>query len=359
MTKVVIIGGSYAAHLAVSELYKTSNDLDVTLVSLNTHSYFNVAAPRLLVEPEKIDKTLFSIEKFLKNRSGGKGKFVHGKATGVDFDANTVTVLNDGTKTETVLTYDLLVLATGAKSQFDGYKVNESHLTARAALEETAKKLKTAKLVAIIGGGPTGVETAGEISYAYKSTAVTLYTGSSSPLSSHQKLVSGAITKLKNLGVEVVNNVRLTSVEGGAVTLDNGETRTFDLVLDATTQTPYSEYLPASVKDKDGYVITDNYLAVKGTKNVLALGDIVSGPSKTVVDLKRGQIGVFAASANSILNASAPSGKEWKPVQGTLIVPISPTGGEGLIFGWHIPNYLVKVFKSKTFFMNRAAEDLA
>lgn len=42
-----------------------------------------------------------------------------------------------------------------------------------------------------------------------------------------------------------------------------------------------------------------------------------------------------------------------------ILVPISPTGGEGLIFGWRIPNFLVRMLKAKTFMMERAGENFS
>lgn len=355
MVKVVILGGSFAAHFAFTALYKNSSDLEVTLVSATSHSYFNIPSPRLLVQPERLGEVIFSIEEFVAKKSNGKGKFIHGKATSVDFGAQTVTVLANGSNR--TLDYNLLVLATGSKTNFNGFKVNDSHLDAQKAIKETAEKLKTAKLVAVIGGGPTGVETVGEIAYALKSAAVTLYTGSSGPLPATPQLLAGATTKLNTLGVEVVNNVRVKTIEDGAIALDNGKTLKYDVVINATNLTPYSEYLPDSVKDDKGFVLTDSHLVVKGTTNVLALGDIVSGGSATIVEMKLSQLGVFAASANGILSSAKAGTKKWAAVKNTIFVPISPTGGEGLIFGWRLPNFLVRLFKAKTFFFEKAAEE--
>lgn len=355
MVKVVILGGSYAGALALTNLYKVQPKAEVTLVSLSTHSYFNVASPRLLVEPKKFDDAVFPLEKLVKDRSQGKGKFVQGKATNVDFDKNSVAV---ETSTGSVqLDYDVLVLATGSATLWNGYKVNESHLAAKDTILTTAEKLKSAKTVAIVGGGPTGVETAGELSHAFKNLKVTLYTGGSGPLAGLAKLEAGATDKLNNLGVEIINNVRTKSVKETEITLESGESVNYDLVIEAFSLTPYSTYLPESVKDASGYVKTNKQLVVQGTTNVIALGDIVSGSLKTVVDLKMGQIGVYSATLKSILNGEKPT-KEWTPVQGTILVPISPNGGEGTLFGWHVPNFLVRFLKAKTFFLDKAGEDL-
>lgn len=356
MTKVIIIGGSFAGHMALDTLYKVKPDLDVTMVSLSSHAYYNISAPRLLVEPEKLDQTVYPNAEFVKNHSKGKGTFVHGTAISVDLESKTVTVTAESG--EQVLKYDFLVIATGTSSEFAGFKVNQSHTKAMDAITETAKLIKESKLVAIIGAGPTGVETAAEIAYAVKSTKVTLYTGSTGPLTALPRLASGANTKLADLGVEIVNSVRSKAVEGTTVHLDNGESRTFDVVLQAVTEKPYSDFLPDLVKDDHGFVVTDKSLVVKGFPDVVALGDIVSGGKRLAVDIKMRQTAVFTATAKRLLGVDPNALKDWTPLDGTVLVPISPNGGEGLIFGWHVPNFLVRMLKAKTFLLDKARKDI-
>lgn len=358
MSKIVIIGGSYAAHSALTTIYKANPNAEVTLVAMNDHSFFSVAAPRLLVQPELFDKTVFPVETFVKKESNGKAKFVHGKAESVDFAANTVTVSTSG---ETVvLDYDFLVIATGTKSAFNGWKVNESHESTKAAIEDANTKLKTAKTIAVLGAGPTGVESAGEVADFVPKAEVSLYTGAAGPLLSVPSLSAGATKKLEALGVKIINKVRSTSVtsdaSGYTVVFDNGETKKFDLVLEATSHTPYSDFVPASAKDEAGWVVTDKHLLVKGTKNVYAYGDIIAGSGKTIVDLKFALTPTFTLVVKSVFFGQGGALKDYKTVSNMLMVPISKKGGEGILFGWHAPNFLVKFVKSKTYMVSNAGE---
>ncbi|QFZ26785.1 putative apoptosis-inducing factor [Clavispora lusitaniae] len=361
--RIVIVGGSYAGHMAFSSICKNHADveMDITMVSMSKNAYYNVISPRLLAEPEKFDQVTFSVEDFVRKYSGGKARFVQGKVTKADFTSNSVSVETSHNPQEAEkIEYDLLVIATGAKSNFAGFKVNSSADEAKAAIEKTVSQLQTAKSVAVIGGGPTGVETCGEIASKYKSISVTLYTGSVGPLPTFPSLTRGATDKLSKLGVKVINGVksveRKSTASGTQVVLDNGETKTFDVVIEATRETPFSDFVPASAKDEVGWVLTDNHLVVKGTENVVALGDIVSGSPKTIVDLKRGQIGVFSDTVKYLLGSSSTLGKEYCPVTNLILIPVSRTGGEGLIYGWHAPNWAVWFLKSRTFMIERAGE---
>lgn len=361
MVKIVIIGGSFAGHLAFLSLYKLDPRLEVTMVSMSTHSYFNVAAPRLLIEPERFDECVFSNEAFVEKRSLGRGKFVHGAATEVDFDKQIVKVDVDGN--DVFLPYDFLVLATGTSSQFSGFKVNRSHYHARSAILATAARIKAANRVAIVGAGPTGVETAGELAANIKTLKVTLYTGRSGPLADFPKLKNGAAEKLEKVGVEIINRKIVKSVlftaQRDQIVLDNGDTKDYDVVIQATRQAPFSGFLPASIKDSQGYVKTNSQLVVEGHSNIIALGDIVAGSERTYVDLKYRQYAVFTATMKRLLHVDASATKKYSHGRRVIMVPMSADYGEGLMFGYRVPNWMVKLIKLKSFMIEKAGDDLS
>ncbi|QRG37743.1 hypothetical protein FDK38_002124 [Candidozyma auris] len=356
MPHVVVLGGSFAGCHAIKTLYGLSDSIEVTLVSPSTHAYFNCAAPRVLVEPEVLEKTFFSLEDFIQKVSKGKGKYVQATATNVDFDKNEVTIKVSGSPQ--VVQYDYLVIATGSKSHDEGFKVNTSHEEAKKGILEWGNKIKESKSIAILGGGPTGVESAGEIAHDLKKKVV-LYTGDSAPLAPWN-LGEGATKKLEKLGVEVINKVRYTKIaktgSGFHVVFDDGSEKDFDLVLNTTLYTPYSDFLPDSVKNKAGYVVTDDQLIVQGQKNVFALGDILAIGARSIVDLKMGQLPVFAATAKTHIVGQQGAAKKFAPVTSTILVPISRKGGEGRLFGWSLPNFLVWFLKSRNFMVDQASD---
>ncbi|KAM9892808.1 hypothetical protein OXX79_009776 [Metschnikowia pulcherrima] len=331
MPQIVIIGGSYAGLKAVSTIYSTKTaNLDVTVVSPSSHVYFNVAAPRLLVEPEKLSQTVFPVEEILSESSNG--------------DAN------------------------GTQAKWAGWKVNTSHEDAQKAILATNHALKKASTVAIVGGGPTGVETAGEIAKEFPSAKVTLYTGADAPLAfAGPSLSVKATRKLENLGVQIINDLQIKEVlrkeHGDTLVLDSGETRDYDVGLESFISGPFSSYLPSSVKDEQGFVVTDGNLLVKGCNGVVAFGDIVSGSSKSIVDLKFGQSGIFTATIKKLLQdvqtpgfltKSTDAESSYNPVKHTLAVPISRDGGVGMLYWVPLPSFLVWLGKARTFMIESA-----
>lgn len=97
--QVVIIGGSYAGILALKTLLKSSPiELNITLISPNDSGYFNAAAPRLLIEPESIEKTIFPIKPTIEKLTSGTihtAKFLQGVVTKVDLTNQKVLLITN------------------------------------------------------------------------------------------------------------------------------------------------------------------------------------------------------------------------------------------------------------------------
>ena len=96
----------------------------------------------------------------------------------------------------------------------------ESTLSTRAAtFESMAAKLAAARSVLIIGGGPVGVELAGEIVSKTPGKRVTLVDGGSALLSLGMPPAAGsiALSWLRASGVRVLLNTKVGGGEGGVL----------------------------------------------------------------------------------------------------------------------------------------------
>lgn len=68
--------------------------------------------------------------------------------------------------------YDILVVATGSRSIADEHGVPwklslDGYEATKAALHKIQERVKAAKSIVLGGGGPTGIETAGELGFEY------------------------------------------------------------------------------------------------------------------------------------------------------------------------------------------------
>ncbi|KAJ9113461.1 hypothetical protein QFC19_000381 [Naganishia cerealis] len=357
--EVVIIGGSFAGLKAAKHiLAKGDSEISVTVVSKSTHAFYTVAAPRLLLEPSKLDKAVAKVEETLKkNNKNSHVKFIHGSVESLNLKDRSIDVNSNG-QTQ-LLTYDVLVIASGTRYATPTFKLLGDYSLTIESIEKVNKELKAATKIAVIGGGPTGVETAGEIGYEYgKTKTITLYTGSKGPLSylgDHRS--KQAELKLQKLGVKVANSVRPHVKEGKVLTFEDGTSEEYDVVIEANGLQPNSDFLPADVLDESGFVLTNDYLQLKDFPEVVAGGDIVSGTASDLVTFNYVQWGTLLKTLDYLFDKSQDRRKPMKPIKTTQFVPISREGGIGILFGCGVPNFLVRMLKAKDFMLSKAQEN--
>lgn len=357
---VVVLGGGFSAVIAVQEITKIDSMAKVTVISPSSHLFFNVATPRALVNPDYPSKIFFPLKKiFAKQISKGHVTVVQGKAIRTNFEDNQVVYLSEDK--EVVESYDALVLATGTRSELKALKLDGGHEESLKAIEEIAATVKKAKTIAVAGGGPTGVEIASEVKQNYPQARVILYTGCHGPLEAIDK-IHATTKKLTALGVEIVNKVMIASQEeldDGKINLylSNNETITVDAYIPAIGLLPNSQYIDSDFLDEDGYVITENTLIVKGTKNVIAVGDLVSGTPNSIVVIKFTHMSALVSTLKNLLLGSKITHTYKPPTSATHFVPTGSKGGIGVLFGWSVPSFVVAKMKSKDFMLSKAFDD--
>jgi NAD(P)H-nitrite reductase large subunit len=167
MRHIVILGASYAGVGTAHRIFKqTSKDASfkITLISPNTDIYWNMAAPRAAAGVYGDEKVFQPIAPGFK-KYGDSFEFIIGTAQSLDFENKTI-ALADG-KT---IKYDYLILATGSRTKevtpFKGLETTEK---TKEALHELRQKIKQSSTIVIAGGGPTGIEFAGELAFEYGS----------------------------------------------------------------------------------------------------------------------------------------------------------------------------------------------
>ena len=253
------------------------------------------------------------IEPGFKHYPKGSFDFVLGTASGLDPETKTVIVTT--ATGEIKQTYDILILATGTRTTGDlPWKASRSGYQAtKDILHKYQKQVKAAKSIVLGGGGPTGVETAGELGFEYgKTKEITLITGA--PELMHDCLpvnISKVVEKeLKKLHVTTTKGVKITDSKATAdgkteLTLDNGETKIVDLYLPTVGNLPNTEYVPKALLDDNGYVIVDEYLRVKGADGVWAVGDVSNVDPSQIVYIQK-QTPVITKNLDLVIKGKQP-----------------------------------------------------
>jgi NADH dehydrogenase len=242
--------------------------------------------------------------------------------TGLDLDRREVT-LEDGSK----LTYDYLILATGATHSYFGHdewepmapglKSLEDALVMRqrilAAFEEAERNPHDAERLltfVVVGAGPTGVELAGAlVEIAVHSLGddfdvidptrarVVLVEGAPDVLPVYpDDLSRSAHRQLETLGVEVLTGAMVEEIDSGGVTLTDGHRIDAGLVLWAAgvEASSLGEMLGVDT-DRSGRVRVQDDLSIPDHPEVFVTGDLATVPGVPGVAPAAMQMGRHAA----------------------------------------------------------------
>jgi NADH dehydrogenase FAD-containing subunit len=389
---IVVLGGSFGglqvAHYILQHIASIDKSFHVYVVDPSADFYARPAGPRAILNDILIPES----GQFLNIAAGLKqypnGTFLEGKATSIDVGGRSVDVtLSQDGKVKTI-SYHALVIATGASTPSPLFSPAPTAAETRAALRKFREALPNAKTIVIAGGGPVGVETAGEIgdylngspgwfSSPPKKARVILATSSDKLLPVLRvDVAKQAETYLSNLGVEVLYNVKVlktspstagTSLDTVAqnnvtVELSNGEKIQADLFIPAMGVSPNSSFVPKDLLNEHGRVKTNaGTLRVDDAgPRVYSLGDVSSASPGGIVHLID-QIPVVVTNLKRDLLASkagtdsSTTGKDKIyefQTSATQVVPIGRNKGVGQVFGWWFPSIMVWALKGRDYMLS-------
>lgn len=352
MKQVVIIGGSFAAAAALKSVLAVQELVNIIVIAPSDFAWNNAASPRLLIEPERKQETIVDFRNLVESRiqnSIHQGKFIKSTVTNVDLDERKLSY------DDQILTYDYLIIASGSRYINNAFKLSNScdYKQSFEEIDQLSQKISLAKTIAIIGGGATGVEVAGEIGFKYgKSKKIDLFTGSLAPLPLLKDSTrKAAITKLSKLNVNVMNNIKVKEFTETSISYDQ-EIKNYDLVVPTFKSIPNTDFLPEKVLSSTGYVLVNNSFILKNYPNVIAFGDVAHCTKKSIADIIYFQSKVVKSSVNHWFSGLSVS--SYSPKQ-MLLVAISKNGGVGEVFGLPFPSVLIKIFKSRDYGIKQSA----
>jgi NADH dehydrogenase len=295
---IVIIGGGFAGINLAKELGNNPH-FSITLVDKNNYNFFppliyQVATAYL--EPSSISypfRKLFAEKTNLHFRLGSLVK--------VETELNQV-ILNNGS-----LSYDILVFATGAETNYFGNEnirknsipmktlsdaiIMRNTLLLRmeqASISNDPKEVEKLLTLVIAGGGPTGVEISGMFAEMKlgilrkdypelkgKGGGIYLVDGGKavlSPMSEKSQQDTAAV--LNKLGVTLIMNTHVEDFSDDTVVLSDGaKIISKNLIWAAGVTAKTFEGIPAAWYGRGKRLLVDEHNKVIGSDNVYAVGD--------------------------------------------------------------------------------------
>ncbi|WP_442794808.1 NAD(P)/FAD-dependent oxidoreductase [Pelobium manganitolerans] len=311
--RIIIIGGGFGG----IQLAKKLNKQEVEVLMVDRHNYhtfqpllYQVATGGL--EPDSIAFPLRKVFRSQKNLN-----FRVADVLRIEPEENKIiTDIGD-------YSYDYLVIATGSETNFFGQKEIEHFampmktvpeaLNLRslilqnleeALIEEDAERKKALMTFVVVGGGPTGVETAGALAELrnhvlisdypeldIKSLRIFLIEGGSRVLEPFSEEASAKAKQfLEDMGVVVYDKTRVNFYDGQKITYNDTETiDTKGVIWSAGVKGAIIPGLDKAEIVRGGRIKTNTYNRIVGYDNVFAIGDLAYMETK---DYPHGHPGV-------------------------------------------------------------------
>lgn len=297
--KIVIAGGGFGG-LRLARKLTDKKGIDVTLLDRFNFHQFQPLFYQVATAGLDASDISFPLRKAFHEENNIH--FRMGMVTSIDITAKKVITA------EAEYPYDILVLATGADTNFFGNQQLIEHTfpmkstvealqikyrllqnMENALYADTAEDLAKLLTIVIVGGGPTGVEMSGAIAdmrrfvlpkdypeIDFNKMKIYLLEGSPETLSSmSDKSSKDSLGYLQKLGVLVKTNTIVKDYDGKTVTMQNGEQIESSLVVWAAG---IKGNIPSGIDEKfivkGNRVVVDRYNMVKGLDKVYAIGDV-------------------------------------------------------------------------------------
>jgi NADH:ubiquinone reductase (H+-translocating) len=297
--KLIILGGGFGG-LRLANLLSNKEGIDIILIDRFNYHQFQPLFYQVATAGLDASNISFPLRKAFQ-----KSKNVRIRMAEVE---RIDTVANQVITNEDTYSYDYLVIATGASTNFFGNKNLEEHAfpmksTVEAlqlrhklihnfedALHVTDKEeLQRLMNVVVVGGGPTGVELSGAIAEMKKYVLpkdypeldfsmmnIYLLEGTGKTLAAMSEESSAhSLNYLQRLGVTVMTNSLLQDYDGKNVTLKDGTSIPSTLVIWAAgIKGNIPAGIDASLIARGNRINVDEFNFVQGLSNVFAIGDI-------------------------------------------------------------------------------------
>ncbi len=298
--RVAIIGGGFGGIAAAKALKDVR--AEVTLIDRHNHHLFQPLLYQVATAALSPGNIAAPIRKMVRRQENCE--VIMAAATSVDLESQVVHLEGEP------YSFDYLVLATGAETNYfgkdqwaahaPGMKTIDEAINVRsrfllafeqAELEQDEAAQRAALTFAIVGAGPTGVETAGALAEIVESvrkdfrhidtttSRIILLDAAERILMAFDPELSAKAQKtVESLGVEVMLKAMVTDVDDTGLTANtpDGEVR-----IDANNviwaagvkATPIGASLGVEL-DRAGRVIVNDDLTVPGHPNVFVVGDL-------------------------------------------------------------------------------------
>jgi len=320
MAKVLILGGGFGGVVAAERLAEElGEDHQITLISRSRNFVFYPALVRLAFGKCEVEDVQFDLRHALLNR---KVNFIEAEVAHIDLFERRVTIAHG--EVEGKLPYDYLIFALGrrlATEKITGFYEHAHHLLNVDKTIKFGKALEKFHKGRVVVGQCFGArlpvpvyETAFALSRLLEERgereAVKITVVSPETLERDLSDTAGA-TALKQAlearGIELLPEVRITSLSQNSARTDSGDAINFDLLMLVPPFRGSSAASYMDVTDDEGYIHVDRTMHVAGHERLYAVGDCSAFPGPKLGHMAVQQAEVAARNLAAEIDGREPT----------------------------------------------------
>ncbi len=311
MTRILILGGGFAGVAVAHRLEKRlrRDEAEIALVSRDNFTLFTPMLPEVSSGGIELRHVVTPVRAQLKRTT-----FVLGEIARIDLGAREVEATHPITGARTRLAYDHLVLALGSVTSTFGIPGVEEHTLPLKSLEDaealrnrviasleqavvTPEGPQRARMLtfAVVGGGYTGCECAGELVDFFHSIIpyyrplrlsdvrmLLIEAGKSLLVDLPEAMGRYTTRNLTRRKVEIVLGDGVTSIDRDGITLQSGRRIESATVIwsAGVRPSPVLKDLPGLEHARNGGIVVNQDMSAIGRPEVWALGDCAWIPNK-------------------------------------------------------------------------------
>lgn len=341
---LLLIGGGHAHMVTLANLHTfVERGYRVSVIQPSEYHYYSGMGPGMLGGTYHPDDIRFATRKVVEDKGG---EFILGKAVSIDPEQRLVFL--EGR--DEPIAYD--VLSCNAGSYVPRHTIvaeSQEIFTAKPieALLEAQKKIVALSKhgpvkVAVVGGGPSAVEVAGNVQQLAEyqceyPVEVSIFAGKRLMSKQSPRIGQLAAKSLKKRGVKVVEGSYASEIGGGRIVLENGSEYEADVIFPCVGVKPNEIFVNSGLPvGPDGGLLTNKYLQSTGYDNIFGGGDCIYFEPEPL-----DKVGVYAVRENPVLYHNLMATLDGTPQQefnpgGKYLLIYNLGNGEGVFSKWFI-----------------------
>ncbi|MCI5142373.1 MAG: pyridine nucleotide-disulfide oxidoreductase [Candidatus Electrothrix sp. ATG1] len=301
--KLVIAGGGHAHMLTLAHLDEfVEKGFEVTVIGPDTHHYYSGMGPGMLGGTYQPEEIRFATQDVVEKKGG---TFIQAKVIAIQPVERTVR-LNSGNE----IPYDVLSCNLGSQVPDDLVQGSLDDIflvkpigrlyKARQRFLELGGKEKLS--IAVVGGGPSAVEVAGNIWRLGQGTgiqqpAITVFAGRSLLPHHPAGVRKRALASFLSRSIKIITDRRVAQIQSGKITDTEGAEHQFDLIFVAVGVRPNRVIADSGIPTgPQGGMLVNSYLQSTKYKHIFGGGDCIDFQENPL-----DKVGVYAVRQNPIL----------------------------------------------------------